>query len=358
MSYRRRLLIFYLALSGDASGIFIMFARWYTACHPIDMSLKTLRIAFLLGVITLFGKDTSAQYAWDFGVHVGAANYLGEMGGTDQPRRDFVWDMKLSQTRWAIGGFARRKLNRMFSLNAGLMYLRIQGADALSTYRPRVGRNLNFRNDMFELYVRPEFTIYQDNDLGGQGRYRMDFRLFGYVGIAAYYSNPKGQLNRQGEFYTLQPLNTELANYSRFGLAIPVGLGFHITKARRHRFGMDMGWRTTFSDYLDDVSTTYKDPASLPEGVNGLSDQMADQSNFAYALDNTLPHPDNYGYYDSGGPSPKKENVRGDPTHNDSYLTLTFTYSYVLRGQSNFYRQRYNWMRGNKRVGRKSRAKF
>lgn len=322
------------------------------------MSLRTLRISILVGVGALVGGNTYAQYAWDYGVHIGAANYLGEMGGTDQPRRDFVWDMKLSQSRWAVGAFARRKINRLISVNSGLMYLRIQGADELSTYRPRRGRNLNFRNDLLEWYLRPEFTIFQDNDLGGRGRYRLDFRLFGYAGIAAFYHNPKGQLNRQGEFYDLQPLNTELVDYSSIGMSVPVGIGFHFTQQRKHRFGMDLGWRTTFTDYLDDVSTTYKDPNLLPEGVGGLADQMADQSNFAYALDPTLPHPDNYGYYDHPGDSPKKENVRGDPTHNDSYLTLTFTYSYVLRGQSNFYRQRYNWMRGNKRVGRKSRAKF
>ncbi len=322
------------------------------------MSLRTIRNSILIGAATLIGGTTSAQYAWDFGVHLGAANYLGEMGGTDQPRRDFVWDMKLSQSRWAVGAFARRKINRLISVNTGILYLRIQGADELSTYRPRRGRNLNFRNDMIEWYLRPEFTIFQDNDLGGRGRYRMDFRLFGYVGIAAFYHNPKGQLNRQGDFYALRPLTTELVDYSSIGVSVPVGLGFHFTQRRRHRFGMDLGWRTTFTDYLDDVSTTYKDPNLLPGGVGELADQLADQSNFAYALDPTLPGPDNYGYYDSPGPSPKKENVRGDPTHNDSYLTLTLTYSYVLRGQSNFYRQRYNWMRGNKRVGRKSRAKF
>ncbi|MEZ4739570.1 MAG: DUF6089 family protein [Flavobacteriales bacterium] len=320
--------------------------------------MKTLRIAILVGTCAFLGAEGSAQYAWDFGVHVGGSNYLGEMGGTDQPRRDFVWDMKLSQTRFTFGTFARRKVNRLISVNSGLMYMRIQGADELSTYRPRRGRNLNFRNDMFELYVRPEFTIFQDNDLGGRGRYRLDFRLFGYLGIAAYYSNPKGQLNREGEFYALRPLNTELADYSSIGVSVPAGIGFHFTQRRRHRFGMDMGWRTTFTDYLDDVSTTYKNPADLPGGVGELAAQLADQSSYAYALDPTLPNPANYGYYDSPGDSPKKENVRGDPTHNDSYLTLTFTYSYVLRGQSNFYRQRYNWMRGNKRVGRKSRAKF
>ncbi len=322
------------------------------------MKLRTLRNSVLIAACALVGMNGSAQYAWDFGMHLGGANYLGEMGGTDQPRRDFVWDMKLSQTRWAVGGFARRKLNRMISLNAGLLYLRIQGADELSTYRPRRGRNLNFRNDMFELYLRPEFTIFQDNDLGGRGRYRLDFRLFGYAGIAAFYHNPKGQINREGDFYALQPLTTELVDYSRIGMSIPVGVGFHFTQRRRHRFGMDLGWRTTFTDYLDDVSTTYKNPLDLPGGPGELADLLADQSSYAYALDPTLPKPENYGYWDSEGPSIKKENVRGDPTHNDSYLTLTLTYSYVLRGQSNFYRQRYNWMRGNKRVGRKSRAKF
>jgi hypothetical protein len=321
------------------------------------MSLRTLRHSILVGACSLLVTSGTAQYAWDFGMHLGGANYLGEMGGTNQPRRDFVWDMKMSQTRWAVGGFARRKINRLISLNTGLMYLRIQGADELSTYRPRRGRNLNFRNDMLEIYLRPEFTIFQDNDMGGRGRYRLDFRLFGYAGVAAYYSNPKGQINRENDFYALRPLTTELVQYSRFGVAIPVGIGFHFTQKRRHRFGMDLGWRTTFTDYLDDVSTVYKDPHQLPEGVGGLAYQLYDQRPLVPAgVD--VPAASNYGYYDTPGPSPKKENVRGDPTHNDSYMTLTFTYSYVLRGQSNFYRQRYNWMRGNKRVGRKSRAKF
>ena len=311
------------------------------------MQRRSLLLAAIVGLF-LTQPKLHAQYAWDFGIHAGAANYLGEMGGKDQPRRDFVWDMKLSQTRWAFGGFARRKINRMISVSGGLMYMRIQGADALSTYRPRVGRNLNFRNDMFELYVRPEFTIFQDNDLGGRGRYKTDFRLFGYVGIAALYHSPKGQINREGAFYELQPLQTELVDYSNFSVAIPAGIGFHFTKKRRHRFGWDMGWRTTFTDYLDDASTIYADPAALAAVGGADAVALANQTAFVYALDPTLPDPNNY----TAGA------IRGDPTHNDSYLTMTFTYSYVLRGQSNFYRQRYNWIRGTKRVGRKSRAKF
>lgn len=325
-----------------------------------------MRKLYVLIVAVLLTATAKAQYAWDIGIHAGAANYLGEMGGKDKPRRDFIYDIKLSQTRWAFGVFARRKINRTISINAGLMYLRIQGNDDLTIYRPRRGRNLNFRNDMFELYVRPEFTIYADNDIGGRGRYRTDFRLFAYVGAAVFYHNPKGQYVgtgtanvSNGDWVALRPLDTELAGYSQIGFAIPAGMGFHFTFKRRHRIGWDFGWRTTFTDYLDDASTVYVNPELLPGGVGGLSYDMYDQSAVAFAADPSLPSQYQYGYEGGdSGPSRPVENIRGDPTHNDSYLTMTLTYSYVLKGQSNFYRQRYSWVRGKKRIGRKSRAKF
>jgi hypothetical protein len=304
-------------------------------------TLATLGLALVAG-------EARSQYAWDVGVHLGGANYLGEFGGMEKTRRDFIWDMKLGQTRWAVGAFARRKLNRSFSLNAGVLYYRLQGGDYLSTNPERVGRNLSFRNDMFELYLRPEFTIFQDNDLGGRGRYRTDFRLFAYVGGSVYLSNPKGQINHSGDFYALRDLTTEMHEYSSLGVAIPAGLGFHFTFQRRHRFGWDFGWRTTFSDYIDDASTTYADPNDLPGGATGLAAQLASQSTVVDDGPGPIPDPIQY----------TKGTKRGDPTHNDSYLTMTFTYSYVLRGQSNFYRQRYNWLRGKKRIGRRSRAKF
>lgn len=329
-----------------------------------------MKRSLLALLVLVMAFQARAQYAWDIGVHLGGANYLGEMGGKEKTRRDFIWDMKLGQTRWSVGVFGRRKLNRSFSVSAGLMYLRLQGADALSTNRERVGRNLNFRNDMFELYLRPEFTVFQDNDIGGKGRYRTDFRLFIYAGAALFYHNPMAQINRQGAFYALQPLETEGVSYSKFGFAVPVGLGMHITKKRRHRFGFDFGWRTTFTDYLDDASTIYVD---VPSRGDPLATALYDQHPYLDDVDLvaegtqvqttsgdvvTVPGAVQYGYpvLDPDGPSKKPENKRGDPTHNDSYLTMTLTYSYVLKGQSNFYRQRYSWIRGKKRIGRKSRV--
>ena len=108
---------------------------------------------------------------------------------------------------------------------------------------------------------------------------------------------------------------------------------------------------------IDDVSTSYANPVDLP---SQLSIDLQNQHQYAPSSVNGEPVPSEYqyGYWDFGGESPPSNNKRGDPTHNDSYLTMNFTFSYVLKGQSNFYKKRYSWIKGKRRIGRKSRAKF
>jgi len=306
---------------------------------------------FLIVLAIALITPASAQYNTEVGFKLGGSNYLGEMGGKEDTRRDFLLDMKLSQTRWSAAGFVRYRINPQFSLNAGLGYVRIQGADSLSLNRGRVSRNLHFRNDIFDLYVRGEFVFFSENDVGNRGRYRMDFRAFVFGGIAGFYHNPKTSLN--GDWIKLRPLNTEGPGktYGPISFAIPLGFGFHFTYKRRHRFGLESTWNWTFTDYIDDVSTTYANPANLNSDQSVIlanrNPELGDIEAGSYDSD-SYAHPDNY------LPGEK----RGDPTHDDTYMTVQLTYSYVLRGRSNFYRQKYGFMLGKKKRGRKSRAKF
>ena len=88
------------------------------------------------------------------------------------------------------------------------------------------------------------------------GRYLLDFKAYFFGGLAAFYNNPKAQLD--GQWIALQPLNTENLDkkYSRIQMALPVGFGFYYTFSRIHRFGLNAAWRFTFTDYIDDASTT------------------------------------------------------------------------------------------------------
>ena len=308
--------------------------------------MKQLITTVLAGIllIILNPSQGNSQYNIDYGFRLGAANYLGEMGGDADSRKPFLFDLKLSQTRWAGGGFFRYKLTNMFSANGGVNYLRIQGSDKLSSNLGRVGRNLNFKNDIIEVYARGEIYPYilSFNDIGGTGRYRFNLKVFLFAGVAGVYHNPKGQLG--SNWYALRPLTTEGKKYSPFTVAIPMGGGIHLTYRRIHRFGMEMNYRTTFTDYLDDVSDTYVDPSLLP---SQLAVDLANKTLEVPKED----RPQESNYY----PGLK----RGDPTHNDAYFFASFTYSYVLKGRNSFYRQNYGWLTPKRRSKRrKVRAKF
>ena len=167
--------------------------------------------------------------------------------------------------------------------------------------------------------------------------------MYAFAGIAAYYHNPKTYYN--GAWTALQPLQTEGVSYKKIGAAIPIGLGLYFTIDKKHRIGFEIDWRTTFTDYLDDVSTVYVDPAKLSSAeAIALANRRDELGN-----DPDVPNRDQY------TPGSK----RGDPSHNDSYMTAGIQYSYIIRGRSSFYRSKYGSIFKHKKYKkRKIRAKF
>ncbi len=303
---------------------------------------KSFIIFFILFTTTV----TKAQWLWDYGFALGVSNYLGDIGGKEKTRRDFVADMKMAKTRWNVGGFARYKVHQKLSVKVALDYLRIEGDDKLSSNPARNARNLNFKNDIFDLAVTGQVFFYEDNDLGNTYRYRNGFRAYFFAGVGAYYSNPK---TLDGNV-KLRPLHTEGVSYSPVGINIPAGVGFYFTFHKKHRIGYEINYRTTFTDYLDDVSGNYADPSGMSAEGAALSNRTDEVS----GLDPNFAK--NFGYDAATGTT----NKRGDKTHKDGYMTMSLSYSYVLRGKSSFYRGRYGHFFGKHRRGkvRKIRAKF
>ena len=305
--------------------------------------MRKLIIAFIFTLIT--SVSGYSQYYIDYGVSAGASNYLGEFGGGEGKGRGFVADMEFSFTRWTIGGFYRYRLSPKIALKGSLNYIRLSGDDKKSDNPGRRGRNLNFKNDMFELLVNGEYYLFKVNDVGGTGRYRADFNLYLFGGVGAFYSSPKGQ-NVSGDWVSLRGLNSEGVSYSAINLTLPLGMGFYYTIDRKYRIGMEVGWRTTFTDYIDDASTVY---ANNPDGITNKSDQT------------TLDEINSEVYPGEPGLLPTNYDIgskRGDPSQNDSYFTMTVNFSWAIRGRSKFYKAKYSWIHGNKRRSRRSRPKF
>ncbi|MGZ4038868.1 MAG: DUF6089 family protein, partial [Bacteroidia bacterium] len=175
------------------------------------MKKLILSIFFVFTISSAF-----SQWLWDYGFAAGVSNYLGDIGGLEKPRRDFVADLRLAKTRWNFGGFVRYKWRPKISLKLALDYLRIEGDDKLSTNPGRMYRNLNFRNDMFDLALTGEFFFYTNPDLGNTYRYKNSFRAYIFGGVGGFYSNPKADYN--GEWIKLRPLQTEGVAYKPIGI--------------------------------------------------------------------------------------------------------------------------------------------
>jgi hypothetical protein len=293
----------------------------------------------LLSLVVFSAAGLKAQWLWDYGVTLGASNYLGDIGGKEKTRRDFVSDMKLAKTRWDGGAFVRYKWQPQVSLKLAMDYVRIEGDDKLSTNPGRMYRNFNFKNDMIDMALTGEYFFYEDPDLGNTYRYRNSFRAYVFGGVGGVYTNPKTIYG--GHYVKLRDYYIEGYHYKPFVLTIPMGAGFYFTFDKKHRIGFEMNYRKTFTDYLDDISGNYPNApvAGMPADFTIRTKDLPNNDAGAYASHD-------YGL------------KRGDKTHKDAYMTATLSYSYVIRGKSSFYKARRNGFFSRKRKMRKIRAKF
>lgn len=146
-------------------------------------------------------------------------------------------------------------------------------------------RNLSFQTSLWEAGVRAELNFVKFGF--GVEQYATTPYLF--VGIGVFGFNPQGRYTDaetgESRWVDLEPLGTEGQHsdlypdsypYGLTTVCLPFGLGF---KARLYDFivvSIEYGFRKTWTDYLDDVSTVYVDPAIF-EG-NAVAAAMADRS--------------------------------------------------------------------------------
>jgi len=245
----------------------------------------------------------------EIGLFGGASNYSGDL----TPDYGIV----LSETRPAVGGLVRYNPNNFISLRFGITSAYISGSDENWDDPALRERNLSFRSNILEASLIAEIN------LPGYDVEMKKFSPYLFFGIAGFHHNPMALY--QGEWIQLQPLGTEgqgtsafpdRKKYSLYQAAVPFGLGAKFGLGSGLTLSAELGVRMTFTDYLDDVSTTYVDPNVL----------ILENGELAYRLSNRtgeLPGRDRPIDYGNGDP-------RGNPDIKDSYVIAGFTFTYTL----------------------------
>ena len=197
-------------------------------------------------------------------------------------------------------------ITNRISARAELNWFTLAGDDKDANGGGRNIRNLSFQSSNFELSAVAIVNLFKNGD-----RYyrRPNFNVYGFGGIGLLYFNPKATY--KGISYSLQPLKTEGVAYSLVTPVIPFGIGVRFKVTPQFNVSIEAGFRKTFTDYLDDVSTKYIDNNSFTDPIaKALADRRPE-------LKDPLP-------VASAG------FIRGNPNSNDSYMLLNVKLEYYL----------------------------
>lgn len=289
-------------------------------------------LVLVIAILFLLVLPSKSQkgYRFEIGVATGVSNYLGEMGGRQASARPWLLDLKLAKTRWNETVYMRYKFHPSLAARLSFNYLRISGDDKLSTNPGRRYRNLSFRNDIYDVEATLNWLFYNpQKPVGLYPRTSLFVTGYMFVGVGGFYHNPKTLY--QGSWVALQPVRTEGVKYSKFGYCVPLGLGFYVTlnkRRRAHRIGLEINWRYTNTDYLDDVSTTYKNPSELPSNLAvALSNRNTEVTKQPAGMEN------NYGWHDDGMGNNLNKAPRGNPDNKDSYISVNITYGLAIKSK-------------------------
>lgn len=284
--------------------------------------MKRLSVLLLLLVLAYSGIAQSFYAARRdrtliFSGGTGTSTYLGELSNPG----DYI-DAKPNLNV----GLQYFVFNRL-SIRGEVSWFQLTGSDAKAGDAGRVPRNLSFESNGVEASFTGALHLYP---MGNRYYQRPGFNAYVFAGVGVMYSNPTAELN--GVRYSLRPLMTEGVEYSRSQLVIPYGLGVKTKVGPFFNLALEVGYRKTFTDYLDDVSTVHVDKSNWTDPVRVA---LSDRSGEVFGSNIFTPG-----------------QIRGNPDSMDGYMLMNVKVEYYL--PTNFFFKRSS----SKRLYKSKRKKY
>lgn len=294
-------------------------------------TICNLLIVLALLVVSASAWSQSARWKrtrWELTGGVGSTNFFGELGGSDKDGKQLLMDIDFRSSRPAFSVGLRYKVLEVLAARVNLSYAIVHGSDENTKNIFRSDRNLSFRSPVYEFATILEYSIIKEKVSHRYNlRRKKGFSLKGlhlntyiFGGLGGFYFNPKAKYN--GKWVALQPLGTEgqglvetREKYKRISVCLPFGFGVKYSINRNFSVGLEYGGRYTFTDYIDDVSTTYVDNNWLRAERGDMVADLADPS---------LKENEITTIYGAG-------DQRGNPKYDDFYMFTQVTIVYKLR---------------------------
>jgi Domain of unknown function (DUF6089) len=215
------------------------------------------KLLFILLVFLFTVNLSEAQLwklrRWEAELGVGPSFSFPDVGGYTIGKNLIGFrDLSFRQMRFDATGSIRYRLSRTVNLRMSFTYAMLHSTDSRGSNE---GRHLESTTQLFEPAILCEYYFvknkYESSWLFQRGRNigtffsSLDFYAFTGGGIVSYSVNGNQALKDKG-------LRT-----SGVAAAIPIGLGATLIYTPNINFGMELGGRYAFTDYLDGYTSQY-----------------------------------------------------------------------------------------------------
>lgn len=205
------------------------------------------------------------QRRYTFFAGAGTSYYYGDL--TDR----FNTRLLRPAGNLGLSAYVLPKVSLRFSISHG----QVGSADSLASAPDRRARNLHFRSPVTEGAAVIVYELIRDRFFDRRRQMKRPFiSPYVFAGVSIFRFDPQAQLDGD-TWLTLQPLGTEgqyiqgVADtpepYRRVQMALPFGGGLEMRFANYLGARVELGYRTTFTDYLDDISSFYPEGQRLAE---------------------------------------------------------------------------------------------
>lgn len=243
----------------------------------------------------------------EVGIGLGAGHYFGDLNTR----------ARLNRPKMAATFFFRKNFGNYIAARISASFAQLGYSDQYNTSNKYMNsRNLSFNSRVWELALQGDFNFFRF--MPGEPEY--SFTPYITLGAGIFSYDPYAYLGGQKIF--LRPLGTEgqgsslypdRKQYSSMAISIPFGGGIKYALNERFNIAFEVLHRFTNTDYLDDVSKTYVDPAVFPANPDGSP------SNGLLLSDRS---------YEIGEPIGQPGRQRGNSKQKDQFVTamvhLTF----------------------------------
>lgn len=269
----------------------------------------------LFSIVALFsGNHLKAQYAivqeGEFGIGLGAGHYFGDLNTK----------ARLNRAKIAATVFFRKNLGNYIAVRVGASFAQLGYSDQYNSHNKYMfSRNLSFNTKVWELTLQGDFNFFRF--MPGEPEYSFTPYITFGAGVFSYdpYAYLKGekiplrQLGTEGQGSSLYP---DRKQYSSMAICIPFGGGIKYSLNERINIGFEILHRFTNTDYLDDVSKTYVDPAVFPPNPDGSTSTALLLSDRSYEI---------------GEPIGIPNRQRGNSKQKDQFVTAMFHVTFNLQ---------------------------